>query len=309
MLARLEAVRRSAAVEAQSRADQEKRIREEIELFRKLEEVERPRLEVAALQREEAQTRYQQHKDRVRADAESRARSGDPQNVVEVSPPASATQESSSSGKTLVGPEHRDEYPETQLSAATAVDPERETVAVEDGSAPVVTTAIQAYLNSLDPYKRAAAVAELARSNEKNVFDLIAKCLDDHSSHVRNAAARALLKIDPARTVELFNGVLEDGPEDRRRKIGNAIAASGLATEAIDNLISDNREDTYNALSILFVMAKTGEVQPLVQAIAEHPSREISEAAIKLLTLSGKSEIASAALKQRATVRAQGGRP
>jgi hypothetical protein len=303
----LEAVRRSAAVEAQARSDQEKRIKEEIELFRKLEEVERPRLEVAALQREEAQARYQQHKDRVKADAETRARSGEPQNVVEVSQPASTTQESSSSGETRVEPEHLGEYLETQLSA-TDVDPEREAVAVEDGSAPLVTTAIQAYLDSVDPYKRAAAVAELARSNEKNAFDLIAKCLDDHSSHVRNAAARALLKSDPARTVELFNGVLEDGPEDRRRKIGNAIATSGLATEAIDNLISDNREDTYNALSILFVMAKTGEVQPLVQAIAEHPSREISEAAIKLLTLSGKSEIASAALKQRASVRAQGGR-
>jgi hypothetical protein len=309
MLARLEAVRRGAAVEAQARSDQEKRIKEEIELFRKLEEVERPRLEVAALQREEAQARYQQHKDRVRTDAESRARSGEPQTVVEVLPPTSATQESSSSGKTLVGPEHGGAYLETQLAAATDVDPEREAVAFEDGSAPVVTTAIQTYLNSVDPYKRAAAVAEVARSNEKNAFELIAKCFDDHSSHVRNAAARALLKIDPARTVELFNSVLEDGPEDRRRKIGNAIAASGLATEAIDNLISDNREDTYNALSILFVMVKTGEVQPLVQAIAEHPNSEISEAAIKLLTLSGKSEIASAAMKQRASVRAQGGRP
>ena len=307
MSARLEAVRRGAAVEAQARSDQEKRIKEEIELFRKLEEVERPRLEVAALQKEEAQARYQHHKDRARADAETRARSGEPQNVMEVSPPASATQDSSSSGETRVESEHLSKYLKTQLSA-TDVDPESETVAVEDGSAPLVTTAIQAYLNSVDPYKRAAAVAELARSNEKDAFELIAKCFDDHSSHVRNAAARALLKIDPARTVELFNSVLEDGPEDRRRKIGNAIAASGLATEAIDNLISDNREDTYNALSILFVMAKTGELQPLVQAIAEHPSSEISEAAIKLLTLSGKSEIASAALKQRAAVRAQGGR-
>ena len=118
---------------------------------------------------------------------------------------------------------------------------------------------------------------------------------------------RGLLKVDPARTIELFNRVLEEGTEDRRRKIGNAIAASGLAAEAIDKLIGDNREDTYNALSILFVMAKTGEVEPLVAAIRENPNAEISEAALKLLTLSGKSEIASAALKQRASARAGGG--
>lgn len=294
ILAKLEAVRRSAAVEAQARAEQEKRIKEEIELFRKLEDVDRPRLEVAALQREGAQAEYQQHKGRVKADAETRARSGEPQNVQEVSPQASATQEPVS------------ENLDMPLSAATDEGQEREALPVEDRSAPVVASAIHSYLNSVDPYKRAAAVAELARSNEKDAFDLIAKCFDDHSSHVRNAAVRGLLKINPVRTVELFNRVLEDGPEDRRRKIGNAIAASGLAAEAIDNLVSDNREDTYNALSILFVMAKTGEVQPLVQAIAEHPNGEVSEAALKLLTLSGKSEIASAALKQRAIARAQG---
>jgi hypothetical protein len=303
ILARLEAVRRSAAVEAQARAEQEKRIKEEIELFRKLEDVDRPRLEVAALQREGAQAEYQQHKDRVKADAETRARSGEPPIATEGAPQGSASQESSGSqveSGPLAG------YLETPVSATSAADGINEAVSVEGRSTPVVASAIQSYLNSVDPYKRAAAVAELARSNQKDAFDLIAKCFDDHSSHVRNAAARGLLKINPVRTVELFNRVLEDGPEGRRRKIGNAIAASGLATEAIDNLVSDNREDTFNALSILFVMAKTGEVQPLVQAIVEHPSGEVSEAAIKLLTLSGKSEIASAALKQRASVRAQG---
>lgn len=304
ILAKLEAVRRSAAVEAQARSEQEKRIKEEIELFRKLEEVDRPRLEVATLQKKEAQVNYQHLKDRARADAETRARNGEPQSVMEVSPQASATEESSTSRQIPVDPGHASESLKMPLSA-TDVDQETEAGSVEDRSAPVVASAIHSYLKSVDPYKRAAAVSELARSNEKDAFDLIAKCFDDHSSHVRNAAARALLRINPVRTVELFNRVLEDGPEDRRRKIGNAIAASGLATEAIDNLVSDNREDTYNALSILFVMAKTGEVQPLVQAIAEHPNGEVSEAAIKLLTLSGKSEIASAALKQRANVRAQ----
>jgi hypothetical protein len=306
ILARLEAVRRSAAVEAQARSEQEKRIKEEIELFRKLEEVDRPRLEVATLQRKEAQVNYQHLKDRARVDAETRVRAGEAENVMQEPPPASSTQEFSTSPQMRVDSESVSENLGTPLPAATSVNQEREAVSGEDRSAPAVTSAIHSYLNSVDPYKRAAAVAELARSNDKDAFDRIAKCFDDHSPHVRNAAARGLLRIDAVRTVELFNRFLEDGPEDRRRKIGNAIAASGLASEAIDNLVSDNREATYNALSILFVMAKTGEVQPLVQAIAEHPNGEISEAAIKLLTLSGKSEIASAALKQRANVRAQG---
>ena len=65
------------------------------------------------------------------------------------------------------------------------------------------------------------------------------------------------------------------------------MAASGLADEAINNLGSDKREETYNALSILFVMAKTGEVTPLVRALEQHPSDDIGRAVSKLLTLSG----------------------
>lgn len=304
ILAKLEAVRRSAAVEAQARAEQEKRIKEEIEDFRKLEAVERPRLEVAGLQKTEAQAQFQQHKDRVKAEAETRTRTGEPHDVMDTRPKTSAAR-SSSGLEDPYEPVDVSANPDMPTSFATDLDQDREAPAVAGGSAPGVTSAIQTYLNSVDPYKRAAAVAELSRSKAKDAFDVIAKCLDDHSSHVRNAVARGLLRVDPARTVELFNRVLEDGTEDRRRKIGIAIAASGLALEAIDNLVSDNREDTYNALSILFVMAKTGEVQPLVQAIQEHPNSEVSEAALKLLTLSGKSEIAHAALKQRANGRRQ----
>ena len=87
--------------------------------------------------------------------------------------------------------------------------------------------------------------------------------------------------------MDLFNRALEEATPERRRNIGGAIAASGLATEAINNLVSESREDTYNALSLLFVMAKTGEVAPLVQALEEHPEDEIGRAVTKLLTLSG----------------------
>jgi len=130
---------------------------------------------------------------------------------------------------------------------------------------------------------------------------LIAKCFDDHSPQVRNAAARALRKLEPNRTVDLFNRALEEGSEERRRNIGAAIADSGLAAEAIDNLVGDSREDTYNALLILFAMAKTGEVQPLVQAIENHENVEVCRAVIKLLTLNGQTKLGDAALQRRVT--------
>src|SRR6185436_14040428 len=169
----------------------------------------------------------------------------------------------------------------------------------DEAASVTVTPAIATYLKSVDPYKRAAAVAELARTGSADAFSRITDCFDDPSPHVRNAAARALRKLEPERTVDLFNRALETGSPERRHNIGAAIAASGVATEAIDNLISENREDTYNALSILFVMAKTGEFQPLVQAIETHESVQVRMAAIKLLTLSGQTELANAAAKRR----------
>jgi hypothetical protein len=46
-------------------------------------------------------------------------------------------------------------------------------------------------------------------------------------------------------------------------------------------------------------MAKTGEFQPLIQAIETHDSVQVRMAAIKLLTLSGQTELANAAAKRR----------
>jgi hypothetical protein len=77
------------------------------------------------------------------------------------------------------------------------------------------------------------------------------------------------------------------------------MAASGLATNAIDNLTGESREESYNALCLLFMMAKANEIQPLITAIEEHESVQVRRAAIKLLTLSGHSEIAAAAAKRR----------
>jgi hypothetical protein len=302
MLAKLEGERRSVAVEAQSRAAQEKRIREEIEMFRGLEEQERPRIEEATLQRRAAEARLQELRDRLKAEEGARASAAEQWTVLEQhqdsffeQPPMTARQETvNETGARATLPAvakvsgNSGAVPGTSASAAKARTPSEDKVDTSDEiAASSVTPAIVTFLNSVDPYKRAAAVAELARSQPENAFGLIVNCFDDHSPHVRNAAARALRNLEPARTVDVFNRALEEASPDRRRNIGGAIAASGLATEAINNLVSASREDTYNALSLLFVMAKTGELEPLMRAVEEHGQDEIGRAVTKLLTLSG----------------------
>ena len=72
------------------------------------------------------------------------------------------------------------------------------------------------------------------------------------------------------------------------------MAGSGLATEAVGNLTGESREKTYDAFSLLFLMAKAGEIKPLMQAIEDYPNAEVRIAVVKLLALSGQPEIVPA---------------
>jgi HEAT repeat protein len=139
--------------------------------------------------------------------------------------------------------------------------------------------------------EEAAALADLARIGEDDSFQMISKSLDDPSEDVRNAAVRALYDLNPTLTASFFNAALREASPERRRKIGAALAGSGLVSVAINNLTGESHENTYGAFSLLFLMAKAGEVRPLMRVIGNHPSIELRLAVIKLLALSGEPEI------------------
>jgi hypothetical protein len=145
-------------------------------------------------------------------------------------------------------------------------------------------------LSSEEPTERAAAVTDLARVGGEDSFREISASFDDPAVEVRNAAARSLFDLNSDRAAT-FTRALREAPPERRRKIGAALASSGLASEAISQLMGESREKTYDAFSLLFLMSKAGEVQPLMRAIEEHPNNEVRLAVVKLLALSGQQEI------------------
>ncbi|MET0624506.1 MAG: HEAT repeat domain-containing protein, partial [Pyrinomonadaceae bacterium] len=177
--------------------------------------------------------------------------------------------------------------------------PEREAAApassAEKGLAPFdehssVPASIQQRLASEDAGERAAAIIELSRVDTDEAFQQICAGFDDGSKDVRGAAARALYGLRTDRA-DSFTRALREASPERRRQIGAAISSSGLAGESISQLTGESREKTYEAFSLLFLMAKAGEVQPLVRAIEGHPSNEVRLAVVKLLALSGQKEI------------------
>src|SRR6185369_17214149 len=123
-------------------------------------------------------------------------------------------------------------------------------------------------------------------------FEQIAPLLDDTSAEIREKAVRDLYRMDPDRAATLVNDALRDGTPEERRRIGSALADSGLLYEAIDDLMAENHESCYGAFSLLFLVAKAGVVQPISNVIEKHPSLDLSLAVIRLLASSGEPQVA-----------------
>lgn len=163
-------------------------------------------------------------------------------------------------------------------------------VAIAEEPASGVPNATLSLLGSADIADRCAAVSALAQLGGEDAFGHISAAFDDPAVEVRNAAARAMFSFQADRAAT-FTRALREGTPERRRRIGAALASSGLAAEAVSNLTGESREKTYDAFSLLFLMSKAGEVQPLLRAIEEHSNIEVRLAVVKLLALSGQHEI------------------
>ncbi|MBA3805070.1 MAG: hypothetical protein H0X14_05080, partial [Acidobacteria bacterium] len=141
--------------------------------------------------------------------------------------------------------------------------------------------------------ERAAAVMDLAHPGSEDTFVKIGAAFDDPSQQVRERAARSLFNFSADR-VASFKRIMQESSIERRRRIGAAIASSGMAMEAIKDLTSQSGTRAYEALLVLSLMAKAGEVESLILAIEEHPNTEVRLALVKLLALSGERDVLSA---------------
>ncbi len=133
-------------------------------------------------------------------------------------------------------------------------------------------------------------VTEVPPGKSDEAFRKMLESFDDPDAEARKAAVQRLLEFGDESTDTLTRALREATPQ-RRRNIGGALAASGLGNEAIENLTGENRQTTYDAFSLLFLMSKAGEVAPLMNAIEQHPNIETRLAVVKLLVLSGQPSI------------------
>jgi HEAT repeat protein len=140
----------------------------------------------------------------------------------------------------------------------------------------------------------ATTITDGKHIGQNDSFDPFMSSLNDPSPEVRKVAVRAFYDRNPDLAASFFNNALLQGSPKERRNIGAALVGSGLVDHAIDALTGDSQEYSYSALSLLFLVAKAGEVEPLMRVIEEHPNIQLRLALIKLLALSGESKIVTA---------------
>ncbi|CAN5879441.1 hypothetical protein BH18ACI4_BH18ACI4_24000 [soil metagenome] len=139
-----------------------------------------------------------------------------------------------------------------------------------------------------------AASGNVRQIGQDDSFDQITRSLNDPSPEIRNLAVRVFYDLNPDLAASFFNNALLQGSLEERRNIGAALVGSGLADHAVETLSGESQENAYIEFSLLFLVAKAGEVEPLMRVIEDHPNIQLRVAVIKLLALSGEPKIVTA---------------
>jgi HEAT repeat protein len=138
---------------------------------------------------------------------------------------------------------------------------------------------------------RAAAVASLGEIDHESVFAPVLLAFADEAREVQAAAARALSRLNFNRA-DAYVRIIETADEESLGNIARACIKARMAAQAIDRLVSEDRRQAYEAFSMLSLLAKSGETGPLLEAITEHSDPNVQMAAIRLLGMTGRPEVA-----------------
>lgn len=138
---------------------------------------------------------------------------------------------------------------------------------------------------------RALAILKLAPAGTNDV-DSIAEWLNDPSATVRSVAVKALYETHPEGAPSLLNNVARQGSTEQRQRLGKAIVDAGLV--AVPGIQNEDSRSFYPALALLFLLAKLGEIEPLLDVIRNHSDINVRLALIKTIATSKSPQVSPA---------------
>jgi HEAT repeat protein len=138
---------------------------------------------------------------------------------------------------------------------------------------------------------RSAAVSALGSLDHESVFATILIALADASREVRAAAARTLSGFSFDRA-DAYVRVMETADAETLQNVARACIATGIVAQAVDRLASEDRHQAYEAFSLLSLLAKANETQPILDAIRSHKDDEVRLSAIRVLNVAALPDLA-----------------
>ncbi len=142
-----------------------------------------------------------------------------------------------------------------------------------------------------DSAVRAGAVSSLGAIDHLSVFAFVLIALGDESREVRAAAARALTSLHFDRA-DAYNRVIETATAEVLKAVASSCVKTGIAAQAIHRLTSEDRRQAYEAFSLMTLLAKADETQPILDAIESFGDNEIRLCAVRVLNIAGQPDVA-----------------
>jgi HEAT repeat protein len=144
-------------------------------------------------------------------------------------------------------------------------------------------------LHDPDPSVRAAAVAGLGNIDHESVFAPVLISLADDTREVRAAAARSLSSLHFDRA-QAYSRVMKTADPKTLQDFAKACVKTGIAAQAVDRLASEDRRHAQEAFALFSVLAKAGQLEPILEIIDKHSDVQVKLAAVRVLSLAGNSE-------------------
>jgi hypothetical protein len=129
---------------------------------------------------------------------------------------------------------------------------------------------------------RVDAIGALGGFDHETVFEPILLACVDPAREVRAAAAKALSRLSFDRA-DSFVRVIDSRDSERLRLASLACIVTGFAERAFERVSATDAKHSYEAFTILTLLVKAEEFEPILNTIKEHPNMHIRLTTLKVL--------------------------
>lgn len=142
----------------------------------------------------------------------------------------------------------------------------------------------QVALYDLSSNLRSKAVSVLADFDHESVFETILLCCADPTREVRAAAARGLFRLSFDRA-DAWSRIAETNDEFKMGQAALAAKEADLVKRSFDRLVHQDHKIAYEAVTLLSLMIKAGEIGEIFRAIENHHDSNVKLALVHVIGL------------------------